>query len=139
MSVVCACFSPPSMSATMDDEALVAFAAVCAAALTILANTLDSRHPFSTSALGGHLWVSELLHGNHRRMRNTLGISPCVFQKLVAALELHAAIADSKYISTEVQVAMFLYTCHMATSTHDVGEQFQHGTATVSKYNQTWP
>jgi len=121
-----------SSSAPADDETVAAFAAVCAGALAVFTN-LRTRQPFNTSTLSRLMWVAELLHGNQQRMRNSLGISPYVFQQLVAALRLHAGLADSKYVAAEVQLAMFLYTCRMAASTHDVEERFQHSTTTVSK------
>lgn len=118
-------------------EALVAaVAAMCAVAVVIVTGTSvhPSIEPYNTSMLSGFVWGFEQLGGNSRKMQNSLGVSPPVFLHLIAALETHVGLADSKYIAAEVQLAMFLYTCRKGASTREVKEQFQHSTATVSKW-----
>lgn len=125
-----------TMSSQPNDEAFVAaFTAVCAAVMVVFASISrqTSVIPYNTSMLTGFAWVLEQLGGNSRRMRNNLGISPAVFLRLAVALRTHASLTDSKYITAEVQLAMFLYTCRKAAATREVEERFQHSTATVSK------
>lgn len=132
-----ACLHTTRMSANPDDEAVAAAAAVCAAAITLIASTYQlNREPFNTSSLTGLEWVFELLAGNERRMRNTFGITPAVFMRLVKALHDHAGITDSKYVSAEEKLAMFLYACRTGASTRVLEDRFQNSTATVSKSGQ---
>ena len=81
------------------------------------------RQPYHTSILSGEAWVQELLHGHPRRIQTELGVHLHVFRELVFTLR-HMGHQDSKYVTLEEQLAIFLYICVTGlTSTH-VGEQF---------------
>lgn len=56
-----------------------------------------------------------------------------VFLALVAELWLHG-LTDSRDVSLEEQVAIFLYACVTGLSIRHIGERFQHSNETISKY-----
>lgn len=88
--------------------------------------------PYHTSALTGEAWVLELITGHPDRIQCELGVWLHVFNALVSKLHDIRAI-DSRELSVEEQLALFLYTCVTRLSTRHVGEQFQRTSDTVSK------
>lgn len=56
-----------------------------------------------------------------------------VFLALVANLQL-CGLTDSRDVTLQEQVAIFLYTCVTGLSIQHVGERFQHSNETISKY-----
>lgn len=91
------------------------------------------KEPWHTSALSGHAWVRELIQGHPLRMLYTLGVSQEVFSSLVMELRSLCSYRDSRYISLEEQVAIFLYSCATGLSIRQIGERFQHAGETISK------
>lgn len=91
------------------------------------------RQPYHTSILSGQAWVQELLHGHPRRIHTELGVHEHVFRQLIFCLH-HMGHGDSKYITLEEQLAIFLYTCVTGLTSPHVGERFQHTGETISKY-----
>jgi hypothetical protein len=57
-----------------------------------------------------------------------------VFQFLCSELKSKGGLVDSKFVSVEEQVAMFLFTIAHASSNREVQEQFQHSGETVSRH-----
>jgi len=55
-----------------------------------------------------------------------------VFTKLIAELRVQGH-KNSKFMSLEEQVAIFLYTCVTGLTTRHVGERFQRSNATISR------
>lgn len=88
--------------------------------------------PYHTSLLSGQAWVQELLHGHPRRIRTELGVHKHVFEELIFTLH-HLGHGDSKYITLEEQLAIFLYTCVTGLTSEHVGERFQHTGETISR------
>jgi len=89
--------------------------------------------PYHTSALTGEEWVIELIVGHPERIRCELGVRADVFQALVT--ELHAlGHTNSRYVSLEEQLAIFLYTCVTGLTIRHVGERFQRSNDTISRY-----
>ncbi|PIL29405.1 hypothetical protein GSI_09457 [Ganoderma sinense ZZ0214-1] len=66
------------------------------------------KTPYHTSALSGAAWVEELRTGHNDRIKMELGVSKDVFSALVAVLR-NLGHNDSRYVSLEEQVAIFLY------------------------------
>ena len=88
--------------------------------------------PYHTSILSGYQWVCELLTGHPDRIRCELGVSKDTFLQLL--VELHqAGYHDSKHITLEEQLAIFLYTCVTGLSFWHVCKCFQCSGDTVSK------
>jgi len=59
-----------------------------------------------------------------------------VFLELVHELR-NSGLQDSKYITLEVQTAIFLYTCVTGLKSRHVAERFQHSHTTITKYIPT--
>jgi len=57
-----------------------------------------------------------------------------VFEFLCLELKSKGGLADSKFVSVEEQVAMFLFTLVHSSSNREVQERFQHSGETVSRH-----
>jgi hypothetical protein len=90
------------------------------------------RQPYHTSILSGQAWVQELLHGHPRRIRTELGVCEHVFRQLIFTLH-HLGHRDSKFVTLEEQLAIFLYTCVTGLTSQHVGERFQRSGETISR------
>ena len=88
--------------------------------------------PYHMSALSGEGWLLELLTGHPERIRNVLGMYAETFNHLVSHLRAYSHV-DSKSISLEEQVAIFLYTCVTGLTITHVGEWFQQSNDTISR------
>jgi hypothetical protein len=91
------------------------------------------RQPYHTSILSGRGWVEELLNGHPRRIRTELGVHKHVFRELIFTLH-HMGHGDSKYVTLEEQLAIFLYTCVTGLTSEHVGERFQRTGETISRF-----
>ena len=91
-----------------------------------------SPEPYHTSALSGEGWVIELLTGHPERIRCELGIHAPAFATLISELRA-LGHTDSKFVSLEEQLAIFLYTSVTGLSIRHVGERFQHSNETISR------
>ena len=91
------------------------------------------RQTYHTSILSGEAWVQELLHSHLRRIRTELGVEEPVFRELVITLH-NMGHNNSKNVTLEEQLSIFLYTCVTGlTSTH-IGERFQRSGETITRY-----
>jgi hypothetical protein len=103
------------------------------ATASILASVYRKEpEPYHTSILTGEGWVMELLAGHPDRIRCELGMARHVFVELVSELR-RIGYSNSKYVSLEEQLAIFLYTCVTGLTTRHVGERFQRTNDTISK------
>jgi len=92
-----------------------------------------NKQPFHTSVLTGKLWIEELLNGHPDRIKDQLGCRKHVFRRLVTALRKHASLCDSKHVTLEEKIVIFLYTATTGLSVRFVGERFQRSNDTISK------
>lgn len=90
------------------------------------------KEPYHTSILSGYAWVQELLRGHPERIRTELGVHKEVFHALIRELQ-SMGHGDTKYVTLEEQLAIFLYTSVTGLSIRHVGERFQHANGTISK------
>lgn len=90
------------------------------------------KDPYHTSILSGYAWVQELLHGHPERIRTELGVHKEVFHALITELQA-LGHGNSKYVTLEEQLAIFLYTSVTGLSVRHVGERFQRANGTISK------
>ena len=88
--------------------------------------------PYHTSILSGEGWVLELLTGHPDRIKNELGMSADLFNKLITILRNHHH-TNARYVSLEEQLAIFLYTCVTGLPVRHVGERFQRSNDTISR------
>jgi hypothetical protein len=91
------------------------------------------KEPYHTSILSGYAWVQELLNGHPERIRTELGVHKEVFHALIKELR-SMGHGDTKYVTLEEQLAIFLYTSVTGLTIRHVGERFQRANWTVSKY-----
>lgn len=85
------------------------------------------------SILSGHGWVMELLTGHPEHIHCELGMHAHVFEQLI--LELHdLGHTNSKYVSLEEQLVIFLCCCVTGLSIRHIGERFQRSNGTISWY-----
>jgi hypothetical protein len=89
--------------------------------------------PYHTSTLSGEEWVIELIVGHPERIRCELGVRADTFQALVTELRT-LGHTNSRYVSLEEQLAIFLYTCVTGLTIRHVGERFQRSNDTISRY-----
>lgn len=85
-----------------------------------------------TSALSGEAWILELLCGHPNRIRTELGVSHEVFAKLVQELR-DVGYQNSRNVSLEEQLGIFLYMCVTGLTIRHVGERFQRSNETISR------
>jgi hypothetical protein len=88
--------------------------------------------PYHTSILSGAAWVAELLTGHPERIRCELGMHREVFIELIDTLR-RMGHGNSKFVSLEEQLAIFLYTCVTGLTIRHVGERFQRSNETISR------
>jgi hypothetical protein len=105
--------------------------------ISATANILESVYakdpePYHTSALSGEAWVIELLTGHPERIRCELGMHAHAFAELISELRT-LGYTNSKFVSLEEQLAIFLYTSVTGLSVRHVGERFQRSNETISR------
>ena len=90
------------------------------------------KEPYHMSVLTGEGWVMELLAGHPERIHCELGMHRHVFLEL--RTRLHSiGYGNSRHVSLEEQLAIFLYTCVTGLSVQHVGEWFQRSNSTISQ------
>jgi hypothetical protein len=126
----------PNDSLNEDDFMMQAAAtAAMAAALVAItyAESYYNKTPYHDSALSGAAWVCKLLNGHPKHLRKELGVHKHVFAALILSLQ-NAGYMQSKFVTLEEQLAIFLYTCVTGLSLTHVCERFQGSIGTTSKF-----
>jgi hypothetical protein len=103
--------------------------------LTATASMLQGiyvKEPYHTSSLTGEAWVMELLAGHPERIRCELGMHRHVFAELISELR-RMGHSNSKYVSLEEQLSIFLYACVTGLTIRHIGERFQRSNETISR------
>jgi hypothetical protein len=119
----------PSSTSGVGSDNNIKFALIAA----ILANVPQLyKQPCYTSPFTGYLWVRELLHPDThpRRIRKSLGVRLHVFQRLLQVLR-RIGCSDSKYITLEEKLAIFLHACVTGLTTPHLCERFQRSPDTI--------
>jgi hypothetical protein len=118
----------------MDDEKIIitTVVAACATVAALYNELYLSSEPYHTG-IPGELWVQDLIKGNLRRFRDVLGINKHTFFLLLQTLVKTADISDSRSISAEEQLALFLYAGRTNLSVRQLAERFQHSTETITR------
>jgi hypothetical protein len=88
--------------------------------------------PYHTSALTRQVWVLELLAGHPQHIRCELGMHWHVFVALIKQLQAFGH-TDSRHVSLEEQLSIFLYTCVTGLTIRHVREWFQRSNDTISR------
>jgi len=103
--------------------------------LTASSSLIEStftREPYHTSTLTGEDWVMELLAGHPERIRCELGVHLTAFDALIFELR-EMGHGNSRHVSLEEQLAIYLYACVTGLTIRHVGERFQRSNDTISR------
>lgn len=90
------------------------------------------KEPWHTSALTGQMWVLELLAEHPECIRTELGVHRHVFYALINPLR-EKGHTDSKYVTLEEQLAIFLYCSVTGLTVRHLGERFQRSNDTITR------
>jgi hypothetical protein len=99
----------------------VLFLSIIMTATAAVLQSLETREPYHTSILMGEGWVMELLSGHPDQIRCELGVSHDVFAGLILELR-EMGYGNSKYVSLEEQLAIFLYASVTGLTIRHLGE-----------------
>ena len=89
--------------------------------------------PMHTSILTGKGWLDEVLHGHPDRCHRELGMSALQFSLLWAELAANGELADSRFITSQEQLAIFVYWMVHGSSQRELQERFQRSGDTISR------
>lgn len=92
-----------------------------------------NKVPQHTSILSGQNWIDELIDGHDGRFYNEFGMRKHVFWKLLSVLRKDAGLHDTRHVSCEEQLAIFLHYVHRGLSNRALQERFQRSPDTISK------
>ena len=82
------------------------------------------KEPYHTSILSGYAWVQELLNGHPECIRTEFGVHKEVFRSLIEELQ-SMGHGDTRYVTLDEQLAIFLYMSVTGLTVWHVGERFQ--------------
>ena len=92
-----------------------------------------TRELYHRSILTGEEWVIELLTGHPKHIWCELGLSSEAFAYLIDELQ-EIGYNNSKFVSLEEWLAIFLYMSVTGLIIRHVGEHFQQSNETISRY-----
>jgi hypothetical protein len=84
------------------------------------------------SKLTGKAWLDELLTGHSKRFYRSMGMNKHVFKQLLREL-IQTGLHDTRYVTAEEQLAIFLYLAVMGLAQRHLEECFQRSPDTISK------
>jgi len=87
-----------------------------------------------TSILTGQLWLDELLQGHPLRFHEQMGMGRHVFRQLSQELQLHNGLQNSKHVTADEQLAIFIYLARTGQSSRMLQERFQRSGDTISTH-----
>jgi hypothetical protein len=111
---------------------IVLFLSIIVTATAAVVQSLEGREPYHTSILTGEGWVMELLAGHPDRIRCELGVSLDVYSDLISDLRAMGH-SNSRHVSLEEQLAIFLYAVVTGLTVRHLGERFQRSNETISR------
>lgn len=119
-----------------EDEERITDQIICTAAHLIRQYyvTYIYKTPCMTSSQTGHAWLMEMLRGHGHRCYNMFRMDINVFIKLSTELRSNYGLKDSRRMTVDEMLAMFLFTLGHGASNRLVSERFQHSGETVSRY-----
>ena len=111
---------------------IILFLSIVITATTAVLQSLEGREPYHTSVLTGEGWVMELLGGHPDRIRCELGMNLGIFYDLISDLRVMGH-GNSRNVSLEEQLAIFLYAAVTGLTVRHLGERFQRSNETISR------
>ncbi|XP_059636049.1 uncharacterized protein LOC132278265 [Cornus florida] len=95
------------------------------------------KEPCRNSNYTGHQFEMEVLAGHHKRCHELFRMEKHVFLRLCQELKRKDLLKDSREISVEEQMAIFLMTIGHNERNRMLQEQFQHSGETISRHFNT--
>ena len=92
------------------------------------------RDRVHNSILSGESFVDELLNGHERNCFDLLRVSKGCCVNLSNELRPRGLLADSRNVTVEEQLAIFLFTIAHNESNRVMHNRFQHSGETISRY-----
>ena len=86
------------------------------------------------SYLSGEEWVKELLSSDGPQCHENLCMTPECFMKLRNTLMQRGLLENTRAMTVDEQLAMFLHTLAHNVTNRVIGNRFNHSGATVSRY-----
>ena len=93
-----------------------------------------SKEPCRTSILSSHVFVQSILEGNRTICLELLRMVKHVFLRLCMVLRQKSLLEDSRYVSLEEQVAIFLMTIGQNHMNRILQDRFQHSGETIHRH-----
>ena len=90
--------------------------------------------PQRTTILKGHEWGVETLNGHPRNCYETFRMTPSQFIKLCELLKERKKIKDTRFLTVQEQVAIFLVVICQTVTTRFAAGHFQHSVDTIHKH-----
>ena len=109
-------------------------AVLAAATVVTMSRSVSDPIPMRTSMLTGRLWLNELLEGHPTRFQEQMGMVHHVFHQLSNELQMHCGLSDTKYVTADEQLAIYLHLAQTGLSSRMLQERFQRSGDTISKY-----
>ena len=126
------CRSQLSAKESQQKKALqAAVLALSAAAAVITMAAPSPKAPVRTSILTGQLWLEELFC-SPVRMYEQLGMAKHVSCKLSKELHTQRSLCNSKYVSADKKLAIFLHFARTGASSQMLQERFQQSGETLA-------
>jgi hypothetical protein len=113
---------------------IAAIAAVLAAAAAAQRKFVAdfNKQAKNNSKLTGKGWLDELIAGHPKHFYNSMGMNKHVFAKLLEEL-IQVGLHDTRYVTAEEQLAIFLYLAVTGLAQRHLEEHFQRSPDTISK------
>ena len=92
------------------------------------------KKPMHTSRLPGGLYVNEILTGHESLCKRQFRMEVDIFHALVQKLREKKLLGDSREVSLEEKVAIFLYAVAKNASNRTLQDRFQHSPETISRH-----
>lgn len=86
------------------------------------------------SMITGEMKVYDWMRRNPSAMHSHLGVNPITFRLMLRNLETLGQLEPTRFISTRIQLAIFLYMCRDGLGVCHAGEAFQRSNETILKW-----
>ncbi|KAF5181631.1 CAI-1 autoinducer sensor kinase/phosphatase cqsS isoform, partial [Thalictrum thalictroides] len=124
--------SSDTSSDKSDDEWELAELVVCEA-IMVYKNRFNKR-PYRTDPLSGKQYVNNVFEGHEDRSLDVFRMRSNVLFDLCDALRERKLLHNTRYVSVEEQVSIFLYIVGKNDSNRTVADRFQHSGETISRH-----
>lgn len=93
-----------------------------------------NREPYHNDPFTGKQYVEHVLGGHPQRCSDMFRMKKEVLFDLSDALKERALLKDTRYVTVEEQLCIFLYTIGHTVGNRVVADRFQHSQETISRH-----